>query len=620
VTSVVAAGGVSVTTRDIVEEAQTVLDRLVSDGVPRALAAGSSHLWGPDAAGVAARRLGWLDLPESSRALLPRLAELRAAALADGLDRVVLAAVGGAALAPEVITRCAGAELTVLDTTDPHQVGALLGDRLDRTVVVVSSEHGDSIETDSHRRIFEKAFKDAGITGDALRRRFVVVTHPGSPLEEIAHRSGYPVVLADPNVGGRYGALSAFGLVPSALAGVDVARLLDEAATLRESLHQPYDNPGLALGAALGASARSGQVRLAIAARFAGSGSGSGSGSDSGDSGFGDWVEQLIAESTGKDGRGILPIVVEGADAPGFEAAAGIRRVVLGPVGPAEAGRTGGTGAPTGTGGAAGAGGPAGRARSATAAARSATAGDAEVSVRGPLGAQFLLWQYATAVAGRVLGVNPFDQPNVRESAANTAALLRGVEEGAVPTIIAGEPALVEGAVEVHAPSGFLKGATDLESAFDALVMVLPDRGYLAIMAFLDRGTPGPGPGHRGNLGQQRRPGDAAAERLRPLLARRAAQLRRTAVPVTFGWGPRFLHSTGQYHKGGPQNGVFLQLTGAVTEEVAVPGKAYTLTSLQLAQAFGDLRALRSLGRPAVRVHLRDRAEGLEQLLTALKD
>ncbi|MBC6462283.1 glucose-6-phosphate isomerase [Actinomadura sp. HBU206391] len=550
-TSVVAAGGVSVTIRDVTDDAQTVLDRVVSDGVPGALAARSAQLWGPEAASDAARRLGWLDLPESSRSLLPRLADLDAA----GLDRVVLAGMGGSSLAAEVITRTAGAELTVLDTTDPHQVAAAVRDRLERTLVVVSSKSGTTIETDSHRRIFEQAFRDAGITGAELSRRFVVVTDPGSPLEELGRRAGHQVVLADPDVGGRFSALSAFGLVPSALAGVDVAPLLDEAAALSPGLRQPYDNPGLALGAALGAATLSGMDRLVLADH------------GSGMAGFGDWAEQLIAESTGKDGKGLVPVVMEGVDAPGFEAADDALRFVLAghphAAGPAE---------------------------------------DAGVSVCGPLGAQFLLWQYATAVACRVIGVNPFDQPNVQESKDNTAALLRGAGDGSAPMIVNAEPALVTGAVEIHAPPELLKGAKDLGSAFDALLAAVPNRGYLAVMAYLDR------------------LGDAAAAELRPLLAARSAQTGGTTAPVTFGWGPRFLHSTGQYHKGGPQTGLFLQITGAVTEDVEVPGRPYTLKALQLAQAFGDLRALRSRDRPAVRVHLRDRAEGLDQMLRALKN
>ncbi|GAA2089093.1 glucose-6-phosphate isomerase [Actinomadura alba] len=552
-TSVVAAGGVSVTLREVTDHAQTVLDRLLSDGVPGALATRNAQLWGPEAAPDAARRLGWLDLPSTCRSLLPRLDEVDSA----GLDRVVLAGMGGASLAAEAITRTAGVELTVLDTTDPHQVAAAARDRLERTVVVVSSQSGTTIETDSLRRVFERAFEDSGITGAELRRRFVVITDPGSPLEALGRRAGHHIVLGDADVGGRFAALSAFGLLPSALAGVDVVSLLDEAEALSPSLRQPYDNPGLALGSALGAAALGGRDRLVLADH------------GSGILGLGDWAEQLIAGSTGKDGKGIAPVVVEGVDAPGFEAADDALLLVLG-------------GRPH----AAGLAGP---------------AEEAGVSVCGPLGGQFLLWQYATAVAGRVIGVNPFDQPNVQESKDNTAALLRGATDGTAPMIINAEPALVAGSVEIHAPTELLNGARDLRSVFDALLTAVPDRGYVAVMAYLDR------------------IGDAVATELRPLLAARSAQARKTAVPVTFGWGPRFLHSTGQYHKGGPQTGLFLQITGAVHDDVAVPGRPYTLKALQLAQAFGDLRALRSRDRPAVRLHLRDRAEGLDQLLDALK-
>jgi glucose-6-phosphate isomerase len=546
-TLVVTAGGVSVTTRDIIEETQSVLDRLVTDGVPGALAAKSTQLWGPDSVSEASKRLGWLDLPETSRALLPQIAELHQ----DGLDHVVLAGMGGSSLAPEVITSTVGVELTVLDTTDPHQVARVVADRLERTVLVVSSKSGGTIETDSHRRIFEKAFQDAGIDP---AERIIVVTDPGSPLEATARAAGYRVVLADPNVGGRYSALTAFGLVPSALAGADVAALLDEAAALAPALRQPYDNPGLALGAALGAAALTGRDKLVMADH------------GSGIIGFGAWAEQLIAESTGKEGKGILPVVVEGVDAPGSEPAEDVRLLIFGSR-PDEPG----------------------------------PARDAGLSVSGPLGAQFLLWEYATAVAGRVTGINPFDQPNVQESKDNTASLLRGAEEGQPPTVIAGEPAFAEGAVEVHAAGDLLKGGEDLSEVFDALLSAVPERGYLAVTAYLDL--------H----------GEPEAADLRPLLAARSAVVGKVTAPVTFGWGPRFLHSTGQYHKGGPQNGVFLQLTGEVTQDVPVPGRPYSLKTLQLAQAFGDLRALRSRGRPAVRIHLRNRTEGLAQLMMALK-
>lgn len=555
-TSVVTAAGISVTTRaDAVDETEAVLDRLVTDGVPGALTARNAQLWGPEAATEAAKRLGWLDLPETSKALLPQLAAL-AGLRADGLDHVVLAGMGGSSLAPEVICRAYGAALTVLDTTDPHQVSRVTGDRLDRTVLVVSSKSGGTIETDSHRRVFEQAFRDAGIDP---AERIVVVTDPGSPLEAVAKEAGYRVVLADPDVGGRYSALTAFGLVPSALAGVDVSVLLEDAAALSAALRQPYENPGLTLGAALGASAMGGRDKLVIADH------------GSGMPGFGDWAEQLIAESTGKEGKGILPVVVEGVDAPGFEGSDDVRQVVL----------------------------TAPRGRAEEAVDDAGPVDRASLTVSGPLGAQFLLWEYATAVAGRVLGINPFDQPNVQESKDNTAALLRGSEDGDAPTVIHSEPALVSGAVEIHAPPEVLNGASDLPAVFDVLLEEIPDGGYLAVLAYLDR------------------QGDADAALLRALLAARGDRHRKRPAPVTFGWAPRFLHSTGQYHKGGPQNGVFLQLTGAVEQDLPVPGKPYTLGSLQLAQAFGDLRALRSRGRPAVRVHLRDRAAGLAELLAA---
>lgn len=533
----VTEAGVTVATRgaDLREAAGNVIQQAVSDGVPSALAEKDPSLWGPDARDEAAVRLGWLDLPTSSRDLVPRLAELAETLRDAGLDHVVLAGMGGSSLAPEVIARTAGiSELTVLDTTDPHQVRRALEDRIERTVVVVSSKSGTTVETESHRRVYEQAFRDAGVGDDELPSRFVVVTDPGSPLEELAKDAGYHIVLADPNVGGRYSALSAFGLVPSALAGVAVEPLLDDAAAIAPALARDDDNPGLALGAALGGGALAGRNKIVLAD------------TGSGMAGFGDWAEQLLAESTGKQGHGLLPVVVESMDAPGTAATNDTHLVALGPA-----------------------------------------AGGAGTAVSGPLGAQFLVWEYATAVAGRVLGINPFDQPNVAESKDNTNMLLDAEE------LPENEPVLVDGAVEVHADRELLRDARTLPAALDALLAALPSDGYLAIMAYLDR------------------IGDADAATLRRKLDSQVAQ------PVTFGWGPRFLHSTGQYHKGGPANGIFLQVTGDVTHDVDIPGKPYTFGQLQMAQAFGDLDALTGRGRPAVRVHLRDRAEGLGQLLAA---
>ncbi|MQA95809.1 MAG: glucose-6-phosphate isomerase [Streptosporangiales bacterium] len=536
----VSAAGTTVTTWGAAREAQEAeLAPLIDAGVPAALAAKDPGLWGEAARPEAEIRLDWISLPETSRDLLPTLRDLADEVRGAGLDHVVLAGMGGSSLAPEVITRTTGRPLTVLDTTDPGQVRAALADRLDRTVVVVSSKSGGTTETDSHRRAYEQAFRDAGIDP---ARRIIVVTDPGSPLESQAREAGYRVVLADPGVGGRYSALTAFGLVPSALAGVDVAGLLDEAAAMVSCLAKPYDNPGLALGAVIGGFAATGHDKLVIA--DAGSGL----------AGFGDWAEQLIAESTGKDGKGVLPVVVEDTAAPGFAPAPDAHLLSLGGlnVGGAE--------------------------------------GTADTGVAGHLGAQFLIWEYATAIAGRILGINPFDQPNVQESKDNTEALL---EAGGAS---ADEPLFTEGAVEVHAPDpAVLHGARDLAGAVEALLESLPAAGYLAVLAYLDRHA------------------DASAAGLRRGLAAR------TPHPVTFGWGPRFLHSTGQYHKGGPQVGSFLQVTGAIADDLPVPGRPYSFGALQAAQAAGDLRALAGRGRPTVRLHLRDRAEGLAQLSAAIE-
>jgi glucose-6-phosphate isomerase len=532
VTEAVSAGGVTVTVAgpSLHASQASVLAAAADDDLPTALTEKDPTLWGPEAAPEAGIRLGWLDAVGKGRQLLPELERLRDELAGEGVTRVVLAGMGGSSLAPEVICATAGKPLVVLDTTDPAQVRRALGSDLDRTVVVISSKSGGTVETDSHRRAARAAFEAAGIDP---ADRIVVVTDPGSPLEQTAKNEGSrAVILADPDVGGRYSALTAFGLVPAALAGVDVAGLLDEAAALEPSLAQLDPNPSLALGAVLGGAAVAGRDKLVIAD------------AGSGISGFGDWAEQLVAESTGKHGKGILPVVVESPDAPGTTPAADVHLLLLGTDTPAD-----GTG------------------------------------VAGPLGAQFLAWEYATAVVGRVLQINPFDQPNVQESKDNTKAILEGDRSPE------GKPAFTEGPIEVYGDVT----ASDVAGVVEDLLAAIPERGYLAVMAYLDRQA------------------DARAHDLRALLAARVAHA------VTFGWAPRFLHSTGQFHKGGPQVGVFLQITGAVTDDLDVPGRDYTFGELQAAQAMGDLRALTSRGRPALRLHLTDRARGLEALLAAAR-
>ncbi|PXY19137.1 glucose-6-phosphate isomerase [Prauserella muralis] len=518
--------------------AAPLLDKLVADAVASKLTGADATLWGADAESEASIRLSWTSLHKSSRPLIGEIEALRAELRSEGVDRVVLAGMGGSSLAPEVITGTEGVALTVLDTTDPGQVADALAGDLERTVLVVSSKSGTTVETDSHRRIFTKAFAEAGV--DAARR-IVVVTDPGSPLAELGEAEGYRrVFLADPHVGGRYSALTAFGLVPAGLAGADVARLLDQAASVADTLAaDSADNPALRLAAALGAAHADGAEKVVLAD------------TGSGIAGFGDWAEQLIAESTGKQGTGLLPVVVENPGAPGFAGAASDATPVA--VGPAVDG--------------------------------------AKISTSGPLGAQFLLWEYAVAVAGRLLGINPFDQPDV-EAAKKAARSLLDDPQALHGTA---EPSAVLGSVEVYASAG-TTGEGSLADVLREFLGTVPERGYLAVQAYLDRLD------------------DASAALLRPELARR------TGAQTTFGWGPRFLHSTGQYHKGGHPNGVFLQLTGAAEDDLDVPDRPYSLGTLQLAQALGDGQVLAAGGRPVLRLHLTDRAAGLADVMRAVQE
>lgn len=521
----------------LTEEATPLVEALVAERVATRLTARDPTLWGPEAESEAAVRLAWTTLHETSRPLLAEIDALRADLRAEGIDRVVLAGMGGSSLAPEVITSTAGVPLIVLDTTDPGQVADALEGDLSRTVLVVSSKSGSTVETDSHRRIFENAFNANGI--DAASR-IVVVTDPGSPLEQAATKANYrKVFAADPGVGGRYSALTAFGLVPAGLAGADVAALLDEAAAAASVLSvDGTENPAFVLASALGAAHVRGAEKVVLA--------------DTGSviTGFGDWAEQLIAESTGKNGTGLLPVVVEGPDAPGFADAA----------------------------------------EDATAVAIGAPGRSAAIATSGSLGGLVLLWEYATAVIGRLLAISPFDQPDVEAAKKAARALLDAPQAGAA------QPSLVDGPVEVYAPdSRSLEGVSTLSQALRVFLSTAPEFGYLAVQAYLDRLA------------------DASAIMLRAELARR------TGLQTTFGWGPRFLHSTGQYHKGGHQNGVFLQITGAVETDLEVPDRPYTLGTLQLAQALGDGQVLVDHGRPVLRLHFTDRAAGLAHLVDAVE-
>ncbi len=526
----------SVTTSGSAADAvQARVPELVEGRFASRLFAQDATLWGPDAESEAAKRLSWVGLAQSSRGLVDQIEQLRASLADDGVDHVVLCGMGGSSLAPEVICATAGVPITVLDSSQPDMVRASLEDQLDRTVVVVSSKSGSTVETDSQRRAYVEAFTEAGIDPT---KRIVVVTDPGSPLDEQSRKDGYTVINADPNVGGRYSALTAFGLVPSGLAGADIAALLDEAeAATAELAADDASNPGLVLGAALGGTT---PLRDKLVLLDAGTSA----------VGFGDWAEQLIAESTGKLGKGLLPVVV--GEQPPTQQASDELYVRL------------------------------------TRADSAAAEGDS-VCVSGSLGANFLLWEVAVAVAGQLLGINPFDQPDV-ESAKQAARDLLDAGTGA-----ADAPAFTDGSIEVRASGDFLGDAATVADALRALLDQVSDDGYLAVMAYLDR----------------------IAER--SLADTRVLFARSLNRPVTFGWGPRFLHSTGQYHKGGPANGVYLQITVTPREDLAVPGREFSFGDFIASQAAGDAKVLADKGRPVLRLHLADTEDAMTALTQAIR-
>jgi glucose-6-phosphate isomerase len=524
---------------------QARVPALVEERFASRLFDADATLWGSDAEPEAAKRLSWTGLHRSSRPLLGEIAAMREELREEGVDHVVLCGMGGSSLAPEVICATAGVELTVLDSSDPDQVRAALADRLDRTVVVVSSKSGSTVETDSQRRAYQAAFTEAGIDPT---RRIVIVTDPGSPLDEQSRADGFRVVNADPDVGGRYSALTAFGLVPSGLAGANIEELLDQADAVADLLGDDDEaNPALRLGAAI-AGTEPLRDKLVIVDE------------GSGLSGFADWAEQLVAESTGKQGTGLLPVVVGESSDP---------EVALPPNDVTVARLRADTDPDT---------------------LHEPESGGSDVTVSGPLGAQMLLWEAATAVAGRLLGINPFDQPDV-ESAKKAA---RSMLEGPPDTT---EAAFVDGPVEVRALGGdWLGHASTLADAVKALLATLDaDRGYVAVMAYLDRLA-------HADLADVRR-----------------TLAVRTKRPVTFGWGPRFLHSTGQFHKGGPAVGVYIQVTGDPGQDLTVPGRDYTFGRLISAQAAGDAQVLADLGRPVLRLHLTDQVAGLHMVQEALR-
>jgi len=528
------------------------------------LLAGDVTLWGGDAARQAAvsRRLGWVH---SAEAMLERTDEFvgfAREAAASGHTRALLLGMGGSSLAPEVLAHVFGARpgglaLDVLDDTSPAAVrAALAAAEPGRTLVLVASKSGGTIEVTSFERACLAHVRQA--LGARAGRDFVAITDPGTPLEAHARDTGYRHCFTNPpDIGGRYSVLSAFGLVPAALLGLDPAALCREA--LDERADFAAGGAALEVGVALGELALAGRDKLTLVLPPQ-------------PAPLGAWIEQLVAESTGKEGRGILPVDGEPLAEPD---AYGDDRVFVavdfGAPDPAVASRL----------------------------ERLAAAGHPVIRWMRPglpsLGAEFLRWELVTAVAGAVLGVNPFDEPNVSEAkAATTAVLARVPTHGDRP----GErPRRTDGPLALWAPEGVaVDGATAEDWARAFLALATPG-DYVALLAWVHRSPP-------------RR---AALARLR------AAIRRATRAAVTLGWGPRYLHSTGQLHKGGAANGVFLQLT-TVERDEPIPGEAHGFRVLQAAQAAGDYEVLARRGRRVARVHVSgDPDAGLERLTAAFE-
>jgi glucose-6-phosphate isomerase len=500
----------------------TVSTRASLNAITSRLASKENTLWGNDAQAEAAVRLNWVDLPTTSRELLPQLDALSAWARSKQISTIVLAGMGGSSLAPEVIAKTYKKKLTVLDTTDPDQIAAAIPLDLPHSLVVVGSKSGSTIETASHKAFFTKLYIDAGLNP---AEHFVIVTDPGSPLDTSSRADGLKVINADPKVGGRYSALTAFGLVPAALIGVDVSVLLDDAAAAAATFTKPDSAPVLIAASLFDAA----EQNLAFFD------------SDSELPGISDWIEQLIAESTGKNQTGRLPIAIESAVAP-----------------------IGGPGLRIGF----------------------SDESKADLIVLGTLGEHFITWEWVTALLAYLLKVDPFNQPNVTEAKERTGALLSSWTDGKVPTYTA---AYEDENLTIYSSSS----ATTISGQLESLLS--HDNHYFAIMAYLSRGID-----------------DSVAE-LREILASKSSK------GTTFGWGPRFLHSTGQFHKGGQPNGAFMQITGENIEDLSIPGQNFTFHTLLMAQALGDGEALADRNFPVIRIHLKNREPGIAKIIGALK-
>jgi transaldolase/glucose-6-phosphate isomerase len=550
---------------------QTALNQMQQDRIMSRIWARDYTVWKPQPTEIS-NRLGWLDIADRMIDSLHRLNSLADELRADEYTHALLLGMGGSSLAPEVFRTTFGVkegylDLAVLDSTDPGAVLARARQLdLRRALFIVSSKSGDTVETLSFFKFFYNRVV-AAVGEDEAGAHFVAVTDPGSPLVELAQQYNFRATfLNDPDIGGRYSALSYFGLVPAALIGMDLTTLLDRAIVMAcnsDYCNQPDDkgdNHGARLGAVLGELAKAGRDKLTLIMSPA-------------IASFGTWVEQLIAESTGKEGKGILPVVGE---PPGDPAVYGEDRLFV-------------------------------YLRLADDTVHDAAvqaledAGQPVVRIHldelYDLGGQFFLWEMATAVAGYRLGINPFDQPNVEAAKALARKMVAAYrDEGKLPELtpaLQSEGLTVYGDVTASAPGEALRAFLDKAQ-----------RGaYISLQAYV----------------QPTARTDAALLELRTRLRNR------TRRATTAGYGPRFLHSTGQLHKGGAGNGLFIQLTGDMPRDAAIPDEAgepdstISFGTLKMAQVLGDRQALLDAGRRVIRFDLgSDIAGGIKRLSEAL--
>jgi glucose-6-phosphate isomerase len=545
------------------------LEAFTADHVADRLWARDGSLWA--ASGKApeevAAWLGWLSLPEAMGERVTELEHLARDVRADGYRRVAVLGMGGSSLAPELFARvfgwaggpdgsgaasADGLELRILDSTHPDVVrGFRSWASEQRTLFCVSSKSGTTTEPNAYQ---------AAMSEIAPALDFVAITDPDTALAELARAQEFrAIVTAPPDVGGRYSALTVFGLVPAVLNGVDVGALLARARDMADACRvaDAAANPGLTLGARLGEAALAGRDKLTFltSARLAA---------------FGDWAEQLVAESTGKAGTGIVPIVGE-ALRPAEEYADDRCFALMTLAGDTD---------------------PELHELADALAAHGHPVERLELDDPLDVGAEFVRWEIATAAAGIVLGIDPFDQPNVQESKDATKELLEAYRSrGALPQPM---PLVSEPGIAATAdPAALGDTPVTVDGAVDQLLsLVVGGRDYVAILAYVppDRDV------------------EARLQRIRGIIGER------TGAATTLGFGPRFLHSTGQLHKGGPDTGVFLQVTAEPSKDLPIPGWEESFGTLIAAQALGDLTSLQRRGRRALRLHLDDLDAGLARL------